>query len=184
MIPVNGNAIISRPVDVARLPAHPVEIVATAEERARLAAAYDLQAVKDLQATVELFPAPRGSVRVEGRVVADIVQTCVVSLVPVDAHIDETFTLRFVRPEDAPAPPKAGAEILVDADRPDPPEVIEGPAIDIGAVAEEAFVLAIDPYPRAPGATLPQEPDAEAGAAADSPFAVLAGLRKPPSEGR
>ncbi len=176
---MSGTAILTRPVDVARLPAHPVEIVANATERARIAAAYDLQAVKDFHATVELFPGPRGSVKVEGRVVADIVQTCVVSLVAVEAHIDEPLALRFVRPEDAPAVPKAGAEILVDADRPDPPEIIEGPTIDIGAVAEEAFALAIDPYPRAPDATLPKELESGAGGAADSPFAILAGLRKP-----
>ena len=181
---MNGSAILSREVDVARLPSHLVEIIATDAERERLAAAYDLQMVSDLRATVELFPGARGSVNVEGWVVADIVQTCVVTLVPVDAHIDEAFAIRFVRPDDAPPVPKSAAEIVVDPDRPDPPEVLDGPTIDIGALAEEAFVLAIDPYPRAPDAALPKELEAPKEPDVDSPFAVLAGLTKPESGDR
>ena len=175
---MNGTPVLTRPVDVARLPSHPVEIVATDAEREKLAAACDLQLVSDLHATVELFPGARGSVKIEGRVVADIVQTCVVTLAPVDARIDEAFAIRFVRPDDAPLVPKSGAEIVVDADRPDPPEILDGPTIDIGALAEEAFVLAIDPYPRAPGAALPNEPEAPKDVDRNSPFAALAGLAK------
>jgi uncharacterized metal-binding protein YceD (DUF177 family) len=179
----NATAILSRPVDVARLPQGAVEIVADAAARARLAAAYDLVAVDDFRATAELAAGPRGSVEVEGRVVADIVQTCVVSLVPVTARIDEPFSLRFVRPADAPPPPKPGAEIVIDLDRPDPPEVLTGPTIDLGAIAEEAFALAIDPYPHAPGAALPPEADALQDPDSDSPFAVLAGRANPGKEG-
>jgi uncharacterized metal-binding protein YceD (DUF177 family) len=175
---VNGNAILSQPVDVARLPGDPVEIVADESERARLASAYDLVSVDRFNATAELTPGPRGSVTVDGRVVADIVQTCVVSLVPVPAHIDEPFSLRFVRPSDAPPAPKPGAEVVVDPDRPDPPEVLTGPAIDLGAIAEEAFVLAIDPYPHAPGAEIPAEAGGAPATPSESPFAVLAELTK------
>lgn len=175
---MNGNAIVSRPVDVARLPGEPVEIVADEAERLTLASAYDLAAVDSFCATVELSAGPRGSVEVNGRVVADIVQTCVVSLVPVAAHIDEPFSLRFVRPSDAPPAPKPGAEVVVDPERPDPPEVLTGPAIDLGAIAEEAFVLAIDPYPRAPGAAIPAEAGGSPAMPSESPFAVLAELAK------
>jgi uncharacterized metal-binding protein YceD (DUF177 family) len=171
-----GSAILSNRVDIGRLPAEAVEIAASKNQRKQLAAAYDLVDVAAFAATVALLPGPRGSIEVEGRVVADIVQTCVVSLVPVTQHIDEAFRVRFIRPSDAPPAPKPGAEVVIDPAMPDPPEILEGQTIDVGAVAEEAFVLAIDPYPRAPGATLPSEATAPLGGAADSPFAALAGL--------
>jgi uncharacterized metal-binding protein YceD (DUF177 family) len=131
---------------------------------------------------VALRPGEPGAVEVEGRVVADIVQTCVVSLVEVEERIDEPFSVRFV-PPGSPEAPRPGVEAVVRADEPDPPEILAGPTIDVGALAEEHFVLAIDPYPRAPGASLPAEATLppERG---DSPFAALAELaRRPPPKG-
>lgn len=180
------TAIFSRPVEIQRIPAAGVdmEIVASEEEREALAAAYDLLEVKALSARATLRAGEKGDVTVMGRVVADIVQTCVVSLAPVDQHMDEPVSVRFVAagsPE-APKPAKPGAEVVIRADEPEPPEVLTGPTIDVGALAEEYFVLAIDPYPRAPGAMLPAEtaPPPERGG--ESPFAALAGLakRRPP----
>jgi uncharacterized metal-binding protein YceD (DUF177 family) len=175
-------AIFSRPVEVARIPAEGVEmeIGANEQERAALAAACELVEVKALSATLTLEPGRKGSVTVSGRVVADIVQTCVVSLVPVDQHIDEPVSVRFVPPgsPDAPKPPKPGAEVVIQADAPEPPEVMTGSAIDVGALAEEIFVLAIDPYPRAPGAALPAEAVEAPESGTDSPFAALADLAK------
>lgn len=176
---MNGGTVLSLPVDAIHLPADPVTVAATEAERAALAAAYDLVAVDSLAAEATLTPGPRGSVLVEGRVVADITQTCVVSLVPVGQHIDEPFSFRFVRPADAVPAPRVGSEVVIEADAPDPPEILDGPTIDVGRLAEETFVLAIDPYPRAPGAALPEAATADDDRAADSPFAVLAKLAKP-----
>jgi hypothetical protein len=98
-------------------------------------------------------------------------------------HIDEPFSLRFVRQADAPPPLKAGAEVVIDPAAPDPPEVLEGQTIDFRAIGEETFALAIDPYPRAPGASLPPGFAEPTDRNADSPFAVLAGLAsKPPGK--
>jgi len=174
------SAILSRPVDVAHLPPEGVDIVAGEREKTALATAYDLVAVQALSATAVLTPGPRGSVSVEGRVVADIMQTCVVSLVPVDQHIDEPFHLRFVRSADAPSVLRPGAEVVIEPSVEDPPEILDGPTIDVGAIVEETFVLAIDPYPRAPSARLPG--DVLEPAVTDSPFAALAALAKPPAE--
>jgi uncharacterized metal-binding protein YceD (DUF177 family) len=175
---VSGAPILSRPVSVAEPPAAPVAVVANEAERAALAAAYDLIAVKGLSATVEVSPAPGGGIIVEGHVIADIVQTCVVSLVPVDQHIDETFSVRFVR--DPGKLPKVSVEVVVEPDAPDPPELLEGPTVDVGELAEEYFVLAIDPYPRAPGAALPADVADNDDGPADSPFAALAKLAERP----
>ncbi len=178
--------ILSRPVVAADIPAAgvDVEIVASPVQRAALAAAYGLVAVEALSASATLSPEAGGGVTLSGRVVGDIVQTCVVSLAPVEQHIDEPVSVRFVAPSspEAPKSPKPGAEVMIDPDQLDPPEVLAGPTIDLGALAEEHFVMAIDPYPRAPDATLPAEATGARDDTRDSPFAVLAELarREPP----
>jgi len=71
---------------------------------------------------------------------------------------------------------------MLDADGADSPETFVGDRIDVGAVAEEFFELAIDPYPRKPG--LPDEAVPQVfGDAGDeddkpvSPFAKLSEWR-------
>jgi uncharacterized metal-binding protein YceD (DUF177 family) len=172
-------AILSRPVAIVDLPAAAVDVVAAKAEREALAAANDLVAVNVLSAEVELSQAGGGEILVEGHVVADIVQTCVVSLAPVDAHIDEVFSVRYVR--DASKLPPLGVELAVEAEAPDPPELLEGTTIDVGALVEEYFVLGIDPYPRALGARLPAELAKDADSGEESPFAILARLSRPQS---
>jgi uncharacterized metal-binding protein YceD (DUF177 family) len=170
------SGVLHHTIVAADPPSGVIDIAVSESERAALAEEYGLQAVKAFSAQVETRPIS-GGVKVDGRLTADIVQTCVVSLVPVEEHIDETFSVRFLR--EAPPAPKPGDEILVDADVPDPPELLEGPTLDLGALAEEYFALAINPYPRAPGAELPADLGEPLGAA-DSPFAVLADLAKSP----
>ncbi|MEX0852046.1 MAG: DUF177 domain-containing protein [Bauldia sp.] len=181
---MSGTAILSRPVEVARIPSDglEVDIVANDEELTALAAAYDLVAVKGLRATAALRRDDKGEVTVDGRTAADVVQSCVVSLAPVDQHIEEPFSVRFVAPgsPDAPGPARPGAEVVVDPALPEPPEILTGATIDVGALAEEHFVLAIDPYPRAPGAVLSADQAQEIRGDADTPFAPLKGLVKTP----
>jgi uncharacterized metal-binding protein YceD (DUF177 family) len=168
------NAILSRSIEVGHLPPEgvDVEVSASPEQRTAIAAAYDLVDVKSVSATVQLRPEPRGGIVAGGRVVADIVQTCVVSLVPVEQHIDEVFTVRFVPAESAAA---LRANRQDEGDEADPPDMLTGTTVDVGALAEEHFVLAIDPYPRAPGAELPADMK-PAQEAVDSPFAKLGEL--------
>ncbi len=178
---MNEAAILSRPYDTAHLPqtGADLDVEASVGQRTALANAYDLLAVERLVATATLTPAGAGAVTVDGRVVADIVQACVVSLEPVAQHIDEAFSVRFAPVGSAEARSPAAKEIAIDPEAPDPPEVMDGTAIDVGALAEEMFVLAIDPYPRAPGADLPAEPDQQPESAEESPFAVLRGVVPP-----
>jgi hypothetical protein len=53
-----------------------------------------------------------------------------------------------------------------------------GGRIDLGALATEFLMLAIDPYPRKPGATF-EAPAADPGG---HPFAALAALKKGKAE--
>ena len=174
---MTGHAILHHVYDTAHLPATgaDVEIAASADQRAALAAAYELVAVNGLSASTTLAPADGGLVRVEGRIVADIVQSCVVSLEPVAQHIDERFAVDFAPAGSPQAQPAAAAarEVAIDPDAPDPPELMDGTIVDLGALVEEMFVLAIDPYPHAPGAALPAESATEPELAEEFPFAVL-----------
>jgi uncharacterized metal-binding protein YceD (DUF177 family) len=165
---------LTKRVEAAFIPAEglEIEIAASDAQRTALAQAYDLIAVDSLGAVVRLTPAVGESVLAAGRVQAAIVQSCVVSLEPVNQRIDETFETLFAPVDSPEIAAKKQAEVLVAPDDADPPEPIENGMIDVGALVEEIFALAIDPYPRAPGAVLPPGTDT-AEAASESPFAVL-----------
>lgn len=164
---------VSFPVHVSRLPKKglPVAIVADDRQREALASAHGLNEVVRFRADMEVVGWKKGGVKVTGRVRADIVQNCIVTLEPVDEAIDEEFSALFLPEGSRLAVPRRTdeGEILLDAEGEDAPELFSGDTIDAGALAEEFFTLAINPYPRKPGAA------AEAsGEPADEPRGPLA----------
>jgi uncharacterized metal-binding protein YceD (DUF177 family) len=179
---VTGTGILSEVIDPASIPAAGIErrITASDAERAALAEACGLIEVRSLAAAATLGRGQGNTVAVDGRVRAEIVQTCVVSLEPVVQAIDKPFQVRFAPPDARPRPAtrKAASEVVVDPTAPDPPEILDPAGIDLGAIVEEHFVLAIDPYPRAANARLPGEPGDPVAPGEDSPFAVLASLKQ------
>jgi uncharacterized metal-binding protein YceD (DUF177 family) len=66
-----------------------------------------------------------------------------------------------------------GAEIELDPEAPDPPDLLEGDTIDLAGYLVEHLSLAIDPFPRKAGAVFDYDPKTEDL----SPFAVLKGLK-------
>ena len=71
-------------------------------------------------------------------------------------------------------------EVEIDPESEDPPEPLEGGALDLGELVSEELALALDPYPRKPGVApvdlsfgAPEEESDEE----DSPFAALAALK-------
>lgn len=129
-----------------------------------------------LSAEIGLSRDRGGTIHVDGRLVAEIVQECVVSLEPVRQTIDEPIDRRFVEGGQVPEPPSTVDVAPTDDD---PPEILSGPFLDLGPIVVEHFLLAIDPYPKAPGAELPDNPAGETADAGDSPFSVLSPLIKP-----
>ena len=89
-----------------------------------------------------------------------MVQTCVVSLEDFTATIEERFTLRCV--------PDGEESDDIDPEAPDEISYADG-ILDLGEAAAEQLALALDPYPRAPGAVLPEVPDEPA----EQPFDAL-----------
>jgi uncharacterized metal-binding protein YceD (DUF177 family) len=124
-----------------------------------------------LSARFDLVRAGAG-VRVTGRVQARVGQTCVVTLDPIENTIDEPVEIEFVPGAEAA---EAG-HVVEAADAGDePPEPLINGQVDLGALATEFLLLAIDPYPRKPGAEFasPQRSEPE-----EHPFAGLEALKK------
>lgn len=174
---------IARPVVVSVLPSagFAVRIEAGEAEREALAKTHGLASVDSFIAELDLKRWRKDGVRIRGTVKARIVQECIVTLAPVPAELDVSVDAVFL-PEGSrlARPLDDDGAMIVDPDGPDLPETFEGGVIDAGAVAEEFFELAIDPYPRAPGAELEQPVDAaddDGDGGADNPFAKLAALR-------
>ena len=112
-------------------------------------------------------------VHVEGRVLASLQQSCVVTGEPVAASVDEPFALDIV-PEPKETRPDEEIEL-----RTDDCDIMfhDGAAIDLGAAVVDSLALSLDPYPRSAGAEATLK---EAGVISEEeagPFAALGALR-------
>ncbi len=139
---------MSRPIAFERVGPRGLDVTveASAEESVALAERMGLPEVGSLVCRFRLTPEGKTRVRAEGHLQAVVVQTCVVSLENFESVVEEDFVVRFV-----PA-----AEIREDVDLDDDDEVaIENGLLDVGEAAAEQLGLALDPYPRMPGAELP-----------------------------
>jgi len=121
-------------------------IVASAEERLALARRFDLLALDHLEAEVQLQRMGERSVRLEGRLVAKVVQACVVTLEPVANELAERFTVLFGAEE-----PRSRVVLEPEGEIVEP---IDGDSIDIGEAVVQQLASLLDPYPRAAGAYL------------------------------
>ncbi len=156
-------------------------IAASDEERAALARRFELVELGALEATVRLRRARAGRyVELDARLRAAVVQSCVVTLDPVAAALDEPFTL-LLGPIDAPATP-GSVDLVVDLDEPEP---LDGESIDVGELVAQQLSLVLDPYPRSAAAAdgvaeVSSDPADSAGRdPTDNPFAVLQERAKP-----
>ena len=159
---------LHRPIAVERIgpPGLDVLVEANAAECAALAERQRLPAVLSLTCRFHLQQPVGGVVMAHGHLVAEVVQTCVVSLEDFPAIVEERFVLCWV-PE---------GEESADADPELPDEIgYEDGTLDLGEAAAQQLGLALDPYPRAPGAALPSIESAPEGSA----FARLAALKRP-----
>jgi uncharacterized metal-binding protein YceD (DUF177 family) len=147
-----------------------VTIAAEPDERAALAARFDLLAIDRLEATCTLRRDATG-IRVSGHLSAAVVQRCVVTDAPVHAAVDEAFDLRLL-----PEPADAAEEVELSADECDT-VFYTGAALDLGEAVAETLALALDPYPRSPEAAAVLR---EAGVISEEeagPFGALKDLR-------
>jgi uncharacterized metal-binding protein YceD (DUF177 family) len=150
-----------------------LDLVADDAERAAIAERLRLAALERLEAHAVLERDGK-EVRARGRVRAALAQCCIASGEPVPEHVDEPFAIRFLP---APVEGKPDDEIELGAEDCDV-VFYDGQAIDLGEAIADTLALAMQPYPRSPGAedALKQAgvlSEAEAG-----PFAALARLKR------
>lgn len=173
----------SRPIPVREIGYAPTRITVEAEpaERSALARLLGVPSVDRLKAAFELRARHGGRIAVHGTLEANVVQACILTLAPVPVDVSDEIDMVFAPPGDE-ALYKPGEELDLDAFGEDPPDVIEGDAIDLGALAAEHLSLALDPYPRAPGATFDEISEGEGEDVPPSPFAALARLKRNEAE--
>ncbi|MGE3623195.1 MAG: DUF177 domain-containing protein [Bdellovibrionales bacterium] len=175
-----GGPELSRPLYIEKISPNGVEeiIVAGEKERAGLARRFGLTGLPKLEAQLTVMPARAVMFEVKGRMQADVVQQCVVTLEPLPAHIEQDIDVLFAPSEFLE--PGAGAA-HVDADD-EETEAIIGGIIDLGELVAQYLGTALDPYPRKPGLAFVA---AEYGdKRPDSPFTKLTDLtKKPPDKG-
>jgi uncharacterized metal-binding protein YceD (DUF177 family) len=143
--------------------------------RAAIAKSLGLESLPALTATLAVRPWLDGA-EIEGRFSARVEQICGVSLDPFQQDLAGDIEVRVVPAGSPNAPEDPEAETVVDAEAPDPPDVLEGEVIDLAAYVIEHLALEIDPFPRKPGVAFDFDP----GTPDDSPFAALKALKDRP----
>ena len=166
----------NEPVALSEAQRGTVKRVLTADDatRGRIAKALGLESLGRLEAEMRVVAWLDG-VEVSGRWSAQVGQICGVTLEPFTSDLQGEIHLKAL-PEGSPAlggADESGSELDLDPEADDPPDVLEDDRIDLGAYVVEDLSLAIDPFPRKPGAEF-QAPD-QGGE--PSPFAVLAKLK-------
>lgn len=163
----------SRPVRIDTIGSAPrtLSIAADEAERAALAQRFDLASLEAIGAEIELRAAGE-AIEARGTATAMLAQRCVVTGEDVPAGIAEPFAIVFRPPPGA----DGGDEVELGADDLDV-MFIEGSSIDLGEAVAETVALALDPYPRAPGAEAALQAAGVKSEEEMSPFAALAALK-------
>lgn len=168
---------VERIYDLNRLSdaGYETSIALSGDDCARLAQWAMLDAVERFEAKISVKRLSQSRFAYAAKFESDIVQSCAVTLEPVPA----TISLEFTRSLYLVPYVKKSAEVIVEvgpaSGEDDVPEEIYDPRFDLAMPVLEEFLLAIDPYPRAPGVEFAVSE--EAGDKPESPFAILKRLK-------
>jgi len=150
-----------------------LELVADDGEREAIAARFGLASLDSFQAHAVLT-CKGPIVEAEGRILASLSQSCVVTGDPIPAHVDEPFSLKFL-----PEPQVGRSDEELELGAGDCDVVFhDGATIDLGAALADTLALGLDPYPRSAGAAAALKEAGVLSEAAAGPFAALAQLKK------
>ncbi len=148
------------------------ERAASEAERADIAKALGLVSLDRLAATYDIRSITGGGWRLQGRIDANVVQSCVVTLEPIAGTVGESFNVEFWRADET-GPGGDDQSVLHGPDV----EPLHGDTIVAGRIVFETLSGAIDPYPRKDGATFDWNDKAAEDNAKTSPFSVLSRLK-------
>ncbi|ADE38413.1 hypothetical protein SAR116_0170 [Candidatus Puniceispirillum marinum IMCC1322] len=143
------------------------KIIPSEDEIDMLLARFDYIAVNDLVAELQIRKVARDCWDIQGRLTADVVQSCVVTGEPLAESVDFTLEERYVRLIDDTT------SVEVDLDGVEP---LKNGFIDLGEMVMQSLALAVTAWPRATGAAEYTEPEP---VKSDHPFAGLAAMKQP-----
>ncbi len=162
-----------------------IRLEPTPEERTRLAKRIGVVSLDVLQAEVTMSR-DSGSriVYVSGHLTARVGQVCVITGKKLKNDIVDTFEAWYADPQQSVsfAKAKMEREVLKGVgetpmlEESEDPEAIEDGQIDIGELTAQFLSLAIDPYPQAEGADVPEvaeQKEKTFGEVFENPFAAL-----------
>ena len=169
-----SDAPLSRIYNLGRLGHTGDEVVLDADdaERAALAKAVAVLEVPKFSARIVLKKLSPTRFSLHYDLAAEILQACVVTLEPLAARITKDFVREL---HHTPSLNRVTKEIIVTPGDDELPDEIESLHYDLADPLLEEFLLAIDPYPRAPGVEF--APPEGMGDKPESPFAVLKALK-------
>jgi uncharacterized metal-binding protein YceD (DUF177 family) len=156
------------------------ELEANGAQREALAHRFGFLDIEFFRATISLRRVRGGDgLRLQGHILARVVQSCVVTLEPVISDVDKQFELLLL--DDAAYD---GETVDPEADV----DLYSGDSVDIAEIAAEELALALDPYPRSPEAAagtlgpggIPPESEEQGDGKGTGyrPFEALAGLKR------
>jgi len=154
---------------------------ATKEQREEITKALDLLELEEFRFDFQLHRTKRGRFNLKGQLHARALQSCVVTLEPVPAVIEEVIDIDLwpagdVEHLEVEAEPESMSLQF------DGPEPISGDSIDVGLLAYEHLAAALDLYPKKTNAKhdWSDRTSGEDGDTRDNPFAALAKLKVMP----
>jgi uncharacterized metal-binding protein YceD (DUF177 family) len=168
--------------DIKTLESDPVsfDVAASPQDLLALSERFGLLNLSELSAsgTISNQGGGRG-VTVEGTIKADLVQQCIVTLEGVPEQVEGPFKLQLVDPEMADRMDEE--EVYLDDEAPEY-DALEGDTVDVGEVVAQTLSILMNPYPKAPGASvdLPNNPNVSLDAPElekPNPFAALGKLK-------
>ena len=166
---------LSRVIDTSELSDGPVErqIAADRLELENLTRRKGISMLVSLTAQFTISPQSDGSVKVAGRLKAELEQSCSLTLEPIRNYISEAVEVVYLEDSD---------QSILD------PEIdlepLRNGAFDVGETLVQILSVAIDPYPRRAGVILPnglgivRSSSSDGDSAGSHPFAKLERLRK------
>jgi uncharacterized metal-binding protein YceD (DUF177 family) len=123
---------------------HPYTIEATDLELEKLISRLAVKEIKNLKISVEVKWLQSHAIDfdIKGKIVADVVQYCVLTHKPVPEHINEDFNFRVIHPS-------REIDFQEELDAFEDIEFSSDGEIDIGEIATQYLILGMNPYPRA-----------------------------------
>jgi hypothetical protein len=184
-IPYSGSLEFSRRVNIpvlAKDPA-PQTCVATQSECNKLAERFGLPGIKSFTAQVKILPTQNAhTFKVEGKIQAEVIYICVVSLKPFPGQVEDNIIFNALKFSQSSHDKKEIELDLSGGDFVDEEELDADDFLDLGEVLAQYLSLALDPYPRDPAEVeegpIKASPSARQKGPIHKPFETLKALIK------